>query len=237
MDGSAAILFLDNNPEKIKHVRDYCSSADTILVKETPHTRAVKLLDGVGLSLKTTSTALHLRYKSAINEHIVSRIKDWVKAHSQQQKYVLFDWGRTLIQLKGAYLSTVKPSKYEAILEFVCGGRDHVILLRTMFKYLYEHDCKIYILTNNKSCMANRYRGLVRALAKVPLEFICSNEAPGHGNKGVAMQHHKTFRRFCRSRSGSGSGSRRRSRGTIPSKGRNASADIYVSGTRKRSNK
>ena len=52
MDGDAAILFLDNSPEKIKQVHSYCSSADTILVKETPESRVVKLLEGIGLSLK-----------------------------------------------------------------------------------------------------------------------------------------------------------------------------------------
>jgi hypothetical protein len=198
MGDDAAILFLDNSPEKVKQVRDYCSFADTILVKETPHTYVVKLLESVGLSLKGSHSELRMRYKSAINGRTVARIKEWVEKHSAQQKYVLFDWGRTLTQLQGVRLKPMKVANYERILEFVCGGAKRVQLLRDMFQYLYESGCKVYMLTNNKHCMVATYKGLVEHLAKGPVEFICSNEAPSYSHKGIAMQQHRTFRKFCK---------------------------------------
>lgn len=201
MDGDSAILFLDNSPEKLVQVEHACNGIDTMLVKETSESRIVKLLGGVGLSLKGSPSELRMRYKSAINERTIAHIKNWVEAHSQQQKYVLFDWGRTLTQLEGVRLLPMKAANYERILEFICGGAKRVQRLRSMFQYLHEHNCKIYILTNNKHCTVNRYRGLVRALVKVPLQFICSNKQPAASHKGIAMQRHKTFRQFCGSRS------------------------------------
>jgi hypothetical protein len=198
MGSDAAILFLDNSPEKIKQVHSYCSSADTILVKETPESRVVKLLESVGLSLKGSPSELRMRYKSAINERTVARIKEWVEQHSAQQKYVLFDWGRTLTQLEGIRLTPMKVANYERILEFICGGANRVQLLRDMFQYLHKNDCSIYMLTNNKHCGAAAYKGLVEHLAGVPLKFICSGASSAAGHKGVAMQQHHTFKKFCK---------------------------------------
>ena len=119
---------------------------------------------------------------------------------------MLFDWGRTLTQLEGIRLTPMKVANYERILEFVCGGAKRVQLLRNMFQYLHESGCSIYMLTNNKHCGAATYRGLVGALAKVPLQFICSGTGSAAGHKGVAMQQHRTFRKFCK---GKGKGKRR----------------------------
>ncbi len=197
-----AILFLENSPEKVQQVRDYCSIADTILVKETLHARAVKLLENAGISYKGTPSELRLKYKSAITPAIISRIKEWVSQHKGANKYVLFDWGRTITQLEGVRLNKINPAKYETILNFLCNGMRRVSMLRSMFAYLHENGCKIYILTNNKSCRAHTYKGLLHHLAGVgvPLQFICSGLGSARGHKGKALAQHKTFKAFCRKR-------------------------------------
>ncbi len=199
---NVAILFLENSPEKVQQVRDYCPTADTILVKETPHARAVKLLENTGIKYKGTSSELRLKYKSAITPAIISRIKEWVNQHKNAQKYVLFDWGRTITQLEGVRLNKINPAKYDAVLNFVCNGARRVLMLRSMFSYLHSAGCKIYILTNNKSCKAQVYKGLLQHLAgaSVPLQFICSGLGTANGHKGRALAQHKTFKAFCRKR-------------------------------------
>lgn len=200
-DDSPAILFLENNPEKVQQVRDYCPTADTILVKETPYIRAVKLLNIPGLSLKKS---LQMKYKSAITPSIIARIKEWVELHKDVQKHVLFDWGRTITQLKGIRIQTVDPIHYEKILEFVCNGPRRVAMLRTMFSYLHSAGCKIYLLTNSKSCKYTSYREIAQQLAgaDIPLQIICSRLGAAAGHKGVAMKQHRTFRDVCKGSKG-----------------------------------
>jgi hypothetical protein len=196
-DDGPAILFLENSPEKVQQVRDYCPTVDTILVKETPHARSVKLLNIPGLSLKKT---LQMKYKSAITPSIIARIKEWVKLHKDVQKHVLFDWGRTITQLEGIRIRIVDPKHYEKILEFVCNGPRRVTMLRTMFAYLHSAGCKIYLLTNSKSCKYSSYREIAQQLAgtDIPLQFICSGLSTANGHKGVAMKKHNTFRNMCK---------------------------------------
>ena len=200
-DDGPAILFLENSPEKVQQVRDYCPTANTILVKETPHARAVKLLNIPGLSLKNS---LQMKYKSAITPSIIARIKEWVGLHKDVQKHVLFDWGRTITQLEGIRIRTVDPVYYEKILEFVCNGPRRVAMLRAMFSYLHSAGCKIYLLTNSKSCKYASYREIAQQLAgaSVPLHFICSGLNAAAGHKGVAMKQHRTFRSMCKGSKG-----------------------------------
>ena len=93
----------------------------------------------------------------------------------------------------------------EGFANYLAGGTARMNMLQDMFSYLYDHDVKVIVLTNNTACPATR--NLFREITEVytggrPVEIVCGED---YGRqKGTAIQGRstdtgvlKSLRRMC----------------------------------------
>lgn len=187
-------LFLENDAAQATQVRAACPGVDVRQVSDSSAERPALSLTAA-LEPKPHE-AVVLRYKAGILGPDIKYIKRWItKTAGQRQRTVLFDWGRTIIQMKGARL---RAEPTEADLIALAGGSKRLAALRKMFNYLYENDVDIALLTNNMQARTAVFRSAVgRLLDGRPYTIIASGVGVQRPDKGRTLTRRAAFRRVC----------------------------------------
>lgn len=174
--------------------------------------------------------------QSGIRNAQVAQIRQWVDteaAKPNSRLVAIFDFDRTLSVMEGGFFlgnsiyemkkilvervgkqqemdSVVPAFTAEGFAEYLAGGTERMTMLQDMFTYLYDHNVRVILLTNNGGCP--RARNLFRELMMVytrgrPFEIICGVDYAG--NKGVAIMgkntntgNLKSLRQMCTVRAG-----------------------------------
>jgi hypothetical protein len=151
---------------------------------------------------------------SGIQEQQVIRLKEWVDTESARNRshlVAIFDFDRTLSMIEGGYfladsmyamkkLIVELAGKQEQLelyipgltvkgyAEYLAAGHERMAMLQDMFDYLYDHNVKVILLTNNGNCP--KARNLFREIMMVytrgrHVEIVCGVDFGG--NKGAAV--------------------------------------------------
>jgi hypothetical protein len=112
----------------------------------------------------------------------------------------------------------------EGFVNYLAGGTARLTMIQEMFDYLYSHNVKIVVLTNNDACL---YRPILfQEFMNVftrnrPVEILCGRDPAYGGNKGYAMIGkptstgvHKAIRQMCISAGGKQYRKKTKKRGT-----------------------
>lgn len=152
--------------------------------------------------------------RSGIQVPQVAQLEAWVDRETQVQGHKLvavFDFDRTISMIEGGYFlgnSMYEMKKIiaeqvgkreqlelyvpgltiEGYAEYLAGSNARFAMLQDMFDYLYDHDVRVILLTNNGGCP--RARNLFRELMMVytrgrPVEVICGVDFGGDKGKAV----------------------------------------------------
>lgn len=157
--------------------------------------------------------------ESGIRPAQVTQVKEWVDTNSatpENRLVAVFDFDRTISIIEGGYflgnslyemkkviveqvgkreqLELYVPGLTEnGLAEYLAGGQERMAMLKDMFDYLYDHNVRVILLTNNGGCA--RARNLFRDLMMVytrnrPVDIICGIEF--QYNKGAAVKGRTT---------------------------------------------
>jgi hypothetical protein len=195
---------------------------------------AAKVLSRLCLSIGGGVEALDSR--SGLQPSHVAQIKAWVDRETQtggHRLVAVFDFDRTISVMEGGYFlgnSIYEMKKIiveqvgkkedlelyvpgftaEGFAEYLAGGSERLAMLQEMFDYLYEHNVRVILLTNNTGCP--RARNLFRELMLVytknrPVEVICGVEFGGDKGRAVLGKETnsgdlKSLRQMCSTRRG-----------------------------------
>jgi hypothetical protein len=188
-----AVLFVDNSANKIEQVKDYCPGVDSIHVPGSGKAHKTTFRRGMGLVRKAGEQATR---RGGITASTIRKILSWSQAHRDQERFILFDWGRTITNVAGVRLSSGGYS--EQILKYLC-GEARLKALRSMFAALKADGAHVGLLTNNTKCADADFQELVKNVVGHRVFFICSKD-----NKGSALK--RLGRGFCLTRKQKGRG-------------------------------
>lgn len=77
-------------------------------------------------------------------------LKEWVFKNKKEEKYIFFDWDRTITLTEGfSYFNTISKKQLQEYLYYLLGGKERFLDLKSLFSFLEKNKVKIYILTNN----------------------------------------------------------------------------------------
>lgn len=177
-----------------------------------------------------------LDMRSGIQAPQVAQIQAWVDRETQVEGHRLvavFDFDRTISMMEGGYFlgnSMYEMKKIiaeqvgkreqlevyvpglttEGYAEYLAGSTVRFQMIRDMFDYLYDHDVKVILLTNNGGCP--RARNLFHEVMMVytrgrPVEVICGVDFGGDKGKAVLGKATdtgdlKSLRQMCLSQGG-----------------------------------
>lgn len=189
-------VFVDDSPEQIAAVRESCPLVKS--VKVPAKTRKRKWLRTVPSFISRRGCATARRRCSeayfdsgvGIDRSDVYRI---LKSVDGSGDVALFDWGRTLSQVKGVNFLLEcprNPGEQEEALRWAVGGADRLAMLRHMFAELRRRGVKIVMLSNTPSCQKEGWRALIRRLVGGHVSYMC-----GHGDKGRRLT--RKMRKLC----------------------------------------
>jgi hypothetical protein len=179
-------VFVDDSPEQIEAVREACPMVKSINVPAK--TRKRKWLRRLPpfVSRRGCSEA-YSDSGVGIDSEDVYRI---LKSVDGKGDVALFDWGRTLSQVKGVNLDAARPGDQEKVIRWAVGGADRLAMLRRMFADLRRRGVKIAMLSNSPSCQKPGWRALIRRLVGGQVQYMC-----GHGDKGRRLT--RRMSRIC----------------------------------------
>jgi hypothetical protein len=218
MDNIKAAIFFDNNDIQLENVKEACSHITTIKVAESsPECISIKFRDEPLASyIESLGSNLYLQsllkmeidqdvydpLSGITKEHIV-KFNLWeAKTRHHGERAVIFDWDRTISKFEGFY--PVQFTTYawlESALEYLCGGKERLSMLRDFIQRIDELTIRIYILTNNTGCKDEDFPKYVYQLFEgVPVEIICGMDYGFH--KGIALKSNMDFKEMCTSLSG-----------------------------------
>ena len=189
-----AAIFVENDARRAEDVRSACPAITVQQVADSAVSKDLSMIPS-SLELKTNETA-ELRYKAGIGANDIRAIKQWVaKTAGKHKRAALFDWGRTITQMKGVHATAAT----EEALESLCGGRCRLTRIRQLFDFLHKNNVKIIILTNNVRARTMGFkRLLVRLLGRGrPFKIIASGLGAARSDKGRALTMRREFRGLC----------------------------------------
>ena len=170
------VAFVDDSPEQIAAVKESCPRVRTIKVQGK--TRRRKWLPRLPPSVGARGCSeAYIDVGAGIDRAAVDRILAVLKEEGDTG---LFDWGRTLAQVKGVNLDAARgPREQEDVLRWAVGGAARLRMLRAMFAELRRRGVRIAVLSNSPTCQKEGWRCLLRRLIGGKVMWIC-----GHGDKG-----------------------------------------------------
>jgi hypothetical protein len=179
-------VFVDDSPEQIEAVREVCPSVKT--VKVPAKTRRRKWLRRLPPFVSRRGCSeVYSDSGVGIDRNDVYRI---LKSVDGKGDVALFDWGRTLAQVKGVNLDGARPGEEEDVLRWAVGGAARLAMLRRMFAELRRRGVMVAMLSNSPTCSRTGWRDLIRRLVGGPVRYIC-----GHGDKGRRLS--RKMKRLC----------------------------------------
>lgn len=170
------VAFIDDSPEQIAAVQESCPRVRTIKVRGK--TRKRQWLRSLPPSVEARPCSeANIDVGAGIDRAAVDRILATLRKKGDTG---LFDWGRTLAQVKGVNLDAeCGPREQEDVLRWAVGGAARLRMLRGMFAELRRRGVRIAVLSNSPTCKKEGWRALLRGLVGGRVEWIC-----GHGHKG-----------------------------------------------------
>lgn len=180
-------VFVDDSPEQIAAVREACPLVKT--VKVPAKTRRRKWLRRLPSAVGARGCAeAYSDAGAGIQSDHVYRI---LKSVGGKGDVALFDWGRTLSQVKGVNLDKARsPGEQEDVLRWAVGGATRLAMLRRMFTELRRRGVKIAMLSNSPTCSRPGWRSLIKRLVGGHVSYMC-----GYGNKGRRLT--RKMRKLC----------------------------------------
>jgi hypothetical protein len=180
-------VFVDDSPEQIAAVREACPLVKT--VKVPAKTRRRKWLRRLPSAVGARGCAeAYSDAGAGVHSDHVAEVLRTVK---QKGDVALFDWGRTLAQVKGVNLDGARTAKeQEEVLRWAVGGAARLAMLRRMFAELRRRGVKIAMLSNSPTCSRPGWRSLVKRLVGGHVSYMC-----GHGDKGRRLT--RKMRKLC----------------------------------------
>jgi hypothetical protein len=155
-----------------------------------------------------------LDMRSGIQTPHVAQLQAWVDRETQVQGHKLvavFDFDRTISMIEGGYFLANSMYEMKKIIaehvgkredlevyvpgltpegyaEYLAGSTERLGMLQDMFDYLYDHNVKVILLTNNGACP--RARNLFHEIMMVytrgrPVDVICGVDFGGDKGKAV----------------------------------------------------
>ena len=172
------VAFIDDSPEQIAAVRESCPRVRIIPVRGKTRKRQWIPSGGLPASVGARPCSeAYIDVGAGIDRAAVDRILGTLRGKGDTG---LFDWGRTLAQVKGVNLDAARgPREQEDVLRWAVGGASRLRMLRTMFAELRRRGVSIAVLSNSPTCQKEGWRALLRRLIGGKVSWIC-----GHGHKG-----------------------------------------------------
>jgi hypothetical protein len=181
------VAFIDDSPEQIAAMQENCPRVRTIKVRgKTRKRRWLRRLPP-SVGVRPCSEA-YIDVGAGIDRAEIDRILATLRKKGDTG---LFDWGRTLAQVKGVNLDAARgPGQQEDVLRWAVGGAARLRMLRDMFAELRRRGVKIAMLSNSPTCSLPGWRALIRRLVGGHVSYMC-----GHGDKGRRLT--RKMRQLC----------------------------------------
>lgn len=129
-------------------------------------------------------------------EHYDNILKPWIASRGIGPHVAVFDWDRTITVIEGLILS---DDIIDDTLNYVCGGKTRVAMLKEMFQQLVLANIHIMILTNNSGGHTPKFNTLVRSLVganKPAYSIVVSVDGPYYGIKAKAFERMEEFKKL-----------------------------------------
>lgn len=87
---------------------------------------------------------------NGIEKKHIEELKDWCMEYKKKDKYIFFDWDRTISVTDGfQYLPKIPMKQLKEYIYYILGGKERFNELKNLFSFLHKNKVNIYILTNN----------------------------------------------------------------------------------------
>lgn len=129
-------------------------------------------------------------------EHYDNILKPWIASRGIGPHVAVFDWDRTITVIEGLILG---DDIIDDTLNYVCGGKTRVAMLKAMFQQVASANIHIMILTNNTGGHTPKFNTLIRSLVgvnKPAYSIIVSMDGPYYGIKAKAFAQMEEFKRL-----------------------------------------
>ena len=180
-----AILFFDDDLENIANVQNKCPDVFTVFIEPGEGKNYKEYIEEYQSNNNAHANAINMDLidindtisnSNSITESVINNLNLWIgKGNPNSDRYVFFDWDKTLTvvpgfdivnnNMYGYYLtdfvknySNIKTGidqKFESILKFSMGGEDRLEMIRAMLDNLFNNGIKVYIVTNNPFAQLN----------------------------------------------------------------------------------
>ncbi len=162
MSSDGAVAVVNNSPEQLAGIRAACPRVRTYAVPHKTRKRERLPLPLAHGQRKHGSAPPVIDLGAGINATTVRKLL----AESEAGDTVLFDWGRTLVQVKGVDFSQIGKgaAAEEAALRWAVGGAARLRLLRRLFAGLRARGVHLGMLSNSGNCGAAAWKRLVYRL-------------------------------------------------------------------------
>lgn len=170
------VAFIDDSPEQLAAMKESCPQVRVIPVRGK--TRKRRWLRQLPASVGARGCAeAYIDVGAGMDRIAVNKVLATLQKKGDTG---LFDWGRTLAQVKGVNLDSARnPDQQEEVLRWAVGGAARLRMLRGMFVELRRRGVRIIILSNSPTCQKEGWRALLQRLIGGHVKYIC-----GHGHKG-----------------------------------------------------
>ena len=93
-----------------------------------------------------------------IEKKHIDELNHWVVENKKKEKYIFFDWDRTITVTEGfSYFYNISKKQLNEYLYYLVGGKERFLDLQSLFSFLQKNKVNIYILTNNPTS-TGKYR-------------------------------------------------------------------------------
>lgn len=122
---------------------------------------------------------------NGIEKKHIEDLKDWCIQYKKKDKYVFFDWDRTISVTDGFHYLPKIPKKYlKEYLYYILGGKERFLELKSFFSFLHQNKVHLYILTNNPTA-TEKYKDYFLTM----IHFIDPKFKPSHLLYGLKYSH------------------------------------------------
>jgi hypothetical protein len=174
------LAVVNDSPEQLEDIRRVCPGARLYAVSRGTRRRRLGVALPYGRRKSRRAQPL-IVFDAGIDRHTVERLLENSKAGDT----VLFDWGRTLAQVKGVDFRGIgEETAADDVLRWAIGGARRLAMLRRLFKGLRERGVKLGIVSNSDNCGHGKWARLIYNLAGTRrVSFMC-----GRGGKGRRLR-------------------------------------------------
>ena len=109
----------------------------------------------------------HFPPNKGIEKKHINELKDWVIKYKKEEKYIFFDWDRTITVTEGfSHFGKVSKKQLQSYIFYLMGGKERFLELQSLFSFLEKNKVNIFILTNNPTS-TGKYRSYFLKLIRL----------------------------------------------------------------------